>query len=119
MPVPQDLMTFFMRLVEKSKKGEINWAAAGEADTFLVTFSDLAIGISLVGDNPVVRIQLLNDEGDPTAAITVDDGDEEWLGAMSLINSANRKVRKIDKTMRRAMEELGREGTVGQEPPRS
>ena len=40
-------------------------------------------------------------------------GDEEWLAAVSLINSANRKVRKIDHTLRRAMEELSKSGAVG------
>lgn len=119
MPVPKHLMAFFLRLVDKSKKAEINWEATGQPDAFRVTFADVAISISLEGNKPLVRIQLLNDRGDPAAVITVDDGDDEWIGAMSLINTANRKVTKIDKTMQRAMEELGREGTVGQEPPPS
>ena len=119
MAIPNDLMAFFLRLVDKSRNSEINWKGTGRPDTFLVTFSDIAISICLVGDKPSVRIQLLNDEGDPAAVITVDDGDDEWLAAMSLINSANRKVTKIDRTMQRAMEELGKAGTVGQEPPRS
>ena len=116
MPIPEDLNPFFSMLVDKSRKLEINWEATGEADSFRVTFSDIAISISLEGNKPFVRIQLLNDKGDPATVITVDDGDEEWLGAMSLINSANRKVRKIDQSLQRAMEELGKEGTVGQEP---
>ena len=41
----------------------------------------------------------------------------EWLAAMSLINSASRKVTKIDESLQRVMEELGKEGMVGQEPP--
>ncbi len=115
MPVPKDMMTFFSRLVEKSKKSEINWKATTDTDTFIVTFPDLSITISLVGEKPVVRVQLLNDEGAPTSVITVDDADDEWIAAMSLINSANRKVRKIDQTMLHAMEELGKDGPVGEE----
>ncbi len=117
MAIPKDFMAFFLRLVDKSRKSEVNWVATDRTDAFRVTFSDMAISISLEGDEPIVRIQLLNNEGDPAAAMTVDDGDDEWLAAMSLINSANRKVTKIDETMRRAMEELGKEGTVGEEPP--
>ena len=118
MAVPQELMAFFLRLVDKSRKSEINWEATGRADAFRVTFSDIAITISLEGEKPFVRIQLLNDRGDPAAIITVDDGDDEWLPAMSLINSANRKVARIDRTMQRAMEELGKEGSVGLEASR-
>ncbi len=116
MPIPEDLKPFFSRLVDKSRKLEINWEATGEAEEFRVTFSDIAISISLERNKPVVRIQLLNDKGDPATVITVDDEDDEWLGAMSLINSAKRKVTKIDKSLQRAMEELGKEGTVGREP---
>ena len=119
MAIPKEFMAFFLRLVDKSRKSEVNWEATGGKDTVRVTFSDIAINISLVGDKPEVRIQLLNDEGVPAAVMSVDDGDDEWLAAMSLINSANRRVTKIDRTMQRAMEELGKEGTVGQEPPAS
>lgn len=116
MPIPEDLRPFFSKLVDKSKKMEINWEATGQKDSFRVTFSDIAITVSLEGNKPPVRIQLLNDKGDPAAVITVDDADDDWISAMSLINSANRKVTKIEKTMLRAMEELGKEGPVGQEP---
>lgn len=113
MPVPKELMQFFSKLVDKSKKSEINWQATGQSDAYRVTFPDMAISISLEGTK-LVRIQLLNDQGEPAAAIAVNDGDEEWLGAISLINSANRKVTKIDTTMRRALEELGKDGAIGE-----
>jgi hypothetical protein len=116
MPIPEDLKPFFSSLVAKSKKLEINWEATGNADSFRVTFSDFAIGISQEGSKPVVRIQLLNDTGDIASEMTVDDGDDDWLGALSLINTAKRKVTKIDRSLQRAMEELGKEGTVGLEP---
>ena len=64
-------------------------------------------------------IELLNDQGQPAATIAVDDRDDEWLGAVSLINSANRKVSKIDQTMSRAMEELAKDGAIGQDPASS
>lgn len=116
MPVSKDLTSFFLRLIEKSKKSEINWQATGPPDAFRVTFSGIAILISLEGDKPLVRIQLFNDKGDTAAVISVDQGDDEWLGAMSLINSANRKVTKKDETLHRAMQELEKEGSVGDEP---
>jgi len=115
MPVPKDLTSFFLRLIEKSKKSEINWQATGPPDAFRVTFSGIAILISLEGDKPLVRIQLLNDKGDTAAVISVDQGDDEWLGAMSLNNSANRKVTKKDETLHRAMQELEKEGSVGED----
>ena len=117
MPISEDLKPLFSRLVAKSKKLEINWQATDQADSFRVTFSDFAISISQEGSNPVVRIKPLNDQGVIATEMTVDDGDDEWLGALSLINTAKRKVTKIDKSLQRAMEELGKEGPVGQEPP--
>ncbi|MDH3206935.1 MAG: hypothetical protein OEO79_09995 [Gemmatimonadota bacterium] len=62
-----------------------------------------------------IRVQLLNDRGEHTAVISIDDRDEEWLGAVGLFNSADRKVRKLGRTMRRAMEELGKRGAIGLE----
>jgi hypothetical protein len=119
MPVPEEFRPFFTSLVDKSRKSEINWEAAGTADAFRVRFSDFSISISQAGETPIVRIQLFNDQGGPTAVITVDNGDDEWLGAVGLINSAERKVRKVGQTLQRAMEELGREGLIGLEPPTS
>ena len=116
MAVPQELTGFFTKLVEKSKKLEVNWQATGQADTYAVRFSDIAIRIAQVSGTRAVRIELLNDEGRAVADMTVDDNDNEWIAATSLINSANRKVSKIDQTIRRALEELGREGPVGEEP---
>jgi hypothetical protein len=119
MPVPEEFQPFFTSLVDKSRRSEINWEAIGQSDAYRVTFSDFSISISQDGDKPVVRIQLFNDHGGPTATITVDDGDDEWLGAVGLINSAERKVRKLGQTLQRAMEELGREGPIGLKPPAS
>ena len=115
MPVPIDLKPFFASLVEKSRRHEINWEADGRADTYRVRFADFAIAVSQDESRPSVRIQLLNDQGEPTTLVTVEKGDEEWLAAVSVINSANRKVRKIDHTLQRALEELGREGVIGLE----
>jgi len=116
MPVPAELRPFFTSLVDKSRRCEINWEATGRADSFRVRFSDFSIVVAQEGDKPFVHVQLLNDRGDVTAAIRVDDKDEEWIGAVGLINSAARKVKKIGHTMRRAMEELGKDGLVGLEP---
>ena len=115
MPVAKELVPFFTRLVEKSKKSEINWRDTGQADAFRVTFRDMAVTIEMEG-NRLVRIQLLNDRGDVVEVITVDDDDDEWLGAVGLINSAKRKVTKKDVTMRRVMEELAKDGPIGEEP---
>lgn len=118
MPVPKELLPFFTRLVDKSKKSEINWQTTGQPEAFRVTFPDMAIAIALEGDR-LVRIKLLNDQGLAAAEMVVDDGEDEWLGAVSLINSAKRKVMRIDQTMQRAMEELGKDGPVGLESPSS
>jgi len=117
MPVPKEFMPFFTNLVDKSKKSEINWEAMDQPDAYRVRFSDFSITVSQKGAKPVVRIQLLSDQGEPSAAITVDSDDDEWLGAVGLINSADRKVRKIGRTMQRAMEELGKRGSIGLERP--
>ena len=100
-------------LVDKSRNSEINWETDGRPDAYRVRFSDFAIAVDQDEHRPAVRMQLLNDQGGATTIITVEKGDEEWLAAVSLINSANRKVRKIDHTLTRAMEELGREGPIG------
>jgi hypothetical protein len=115
MPVPKELTSFFSGLVEKSRKSEINWCPTDEPDAYRVTFPDMAITVRQEGERRV-RIELLNDRSIPAATICVEYGDEEWIGAVSLINSANRKVTKIDQTMQRAMEELGRDGPIGQDP---
>lgn len=113
MPVPAELRPFFSGLVDKSKKGEINWEAAGPQDAYRVRFPDFAIAIDQDAHRPSVRIQLLNDRGESTATITVGKGDEEWIAAVSLINSADRTVRKVGPTLSRALEELGRQGPIG------
>lgn len=113
MPVPTELRGFFSGLVEKSKKGEINWEAAGPKDAYRVRFPDFAIAIDQDANRPSVRIQLVNDAGEATAVVTVGKGDEEWIAAVSLINSADRKVRKVGRTLTRAMEELGKAGAIG------
>lgn len=113
MPVPTELKPFFTSLVEKSRKHEINWETDGRADAYRVRFNDFTIAVSQDANGPSVRMQLLNDQGGPTTVITVDKGDEEWLAAVSVINSANRKVRKIDRTLQRALEELGKTGPIG------
>jgi len=116
MPVPIEFMPFFTSLVDKSRMSEINWEATGRPDAYRVRFSDFSIVVSQKGDRPTsIRVQLLNDQGEPTAVITIDDRDEEWLGAVGLFNSADRKVRKLGRTMRRAMEELGKQGAIGLE----
>ncbi len=115
MPVPTELKPFFSGLVEKSRKAEINWEANGGPDSFRVTFADFAIRIAQDAARPAVRVQLLNDQGEPTTVITVDKSDEEWIAAVSLINSADLKVRKVGRTLQRAMEELGRSGMIGQQ----
>ena len=76
-------------------------------------FSDFAIGISQDDPNAAVTIKLVNDRGEPTAVISVGRADDEWIGAVSLINSADLKVKKVGQTLGRAMEELGRAGTIG------
>ena len=113
MPVPTELRPFFNNLVEKSKKSEINWEANGEPDAYRVRFADFSIGIDQDERKPSVRIRLLNDREEPTAVITVEKADEEWIGAISLINSAGLKVRKVGRTLGRAMEELGKKGPIG------
>ena len=113
MAVQTELKPFFNGLVEKSKRAEINWEAAGPKDSYRVRFSDFSIAIDQDPHRPMVRIQLLNDAGEATAVITVGKEDEEWIGAVSLINSADRTVRKVGQTLSRAMEELGKEGAIG------
>lgn len=116
MPVPIEFKPFFTNLVDKSRKSEINWEDAGEPNTYRVRFADFSIVVSQTDDRtPSVRVQLLNDRGHPTAVISVDDQDDEWLGAVGLFNSADRKVRKLGRTMRRAMEELAKQGSIGLE----
>jgi hypothetical protein len=116
MPVPIEFMPFFTSLVDKSRKSEINWEATGRRGEYRVRFSDFSIVVSEEGGKPSsIRIQLINDQGEPTAVISIDDRDEEWLGAVGLFNSADRKVRKLGRTMRRAMEELGKQGAIGLE----
>lgn len=116
MPVPTELRPFFTSLVEKSKRSEINWEAHGGPHSFRVRFNDFGIRVSQDEQRPSVRIQLLNDRGEPTAVIDVRKEDEDWIRAISLINSANLKVRKVGQTLGRAMEELGKPGAVGLEP---
>lgn len=116
MPVPTELRPFFTSLVEKSRKSEINWEADGRADAFRVRFTDFSIGIRRDEQKPAVLVQLFNDREEPSTVITVDKADEEWIGAVSLINSANLKVRKVGQTLRRALEELGKEGSIGLGP---
>lgn len=113
MPVPTELRSFFSGLVEKSKKGEINWEAAGPKDVYRVRFRDFAIAIDQDPHKPAVRVQLVNDAGEATAVITVGKEDEEWISAVSLINSADRTVRKVGHTLTRALEELGKSGAIG------
>ena len=113
MPVPAELRPFFTNLVEKSKRSEINWEAEQRADAYRVRFPDFSIVVSQDSHRHSVQLQLLNDRGGATTVLSVEKGDEEWLAAVSLINSANRKVRKIDHTLRRAMEELSKSGAVG------
>jgi hypothetical protein len=114
MPVPIEFMAFFTSLVDKSRQSEINWEATGQPDTYRVRFSDFSIQVSQKdGTPPSIRVQLLNDRGEPTAVLSIDDRDDEWLGAVGLFNSADRKVRKLGRTMRRAMEELGKRGPIG------
>lgn len=115
MPVPTELRPFFTNLVEKSKRSEINWEANGKSDAYRVRFAEFAIGIHQ-DERDVVRIQLLNDRGEPTAVINVEKDDDDWIGAVSLINSANLKVRKVSRTLGLAMEELGKHGLIGLEP---
>lgn len=116
MSVPTELRQFFTSLVEKSKKSEINWEAHGGPNSYRVRFSDFAIRVSQDEQRPSVKIQLLNDRGEPTAVIDVRKEDEDWIRAVSLINSAHLKVRKVGQTLGRAMEELGKSGAVGIEP---
>jgi hypothetical protein len=120
MPVPIEFMPFFTSLVDKSRRSEINWEATGRPDVYRVRFSDFSIVVTEEGGKPMsIRVQLLNGQGEPTAVISVDDRDEEWLGAVGLFNSADRKVRKLGRTMHRAMEELGKQGPIGMEAPTS
>lgn len=113
MPVPNELMPFFQNLVEKSKKSEINWEATGPRDSFAVRFPDFSIRIAQEGQKPSVVVRLLNDEGVVVTEFKVSDQEEEWIMAVSLINSADRKVRKAGRTLQRAMEELSKSGLVG------
>lgn len=113
MPVPTELRPFFAGLVEKSKKSEINWEANGGPNSYRVRFDDFAIRVSQDDQRPAVRIQLLNEDNAPTAVIDVRKEDEDWIRAISLINSADLKVRKVGKTLGRAMEELSRAGAIG------
>jgi hypothetical protein len=116
MPVPIEFMPFFTSLVDKSRQSEINWEATSRPEVYRVRFSDFSIVVSQDGGKPPsVCVQLLNDQGEPTAVISIDDRDDEWLGAVGLFNSADRKVRKLGRTMRRAMEELGKHGSIGLE----
>ena len=119
MPVPIELRPFFTNLIEKSKRSEINWEANGGSDAYRVRFADFAIGIYQDQRKHSVRIQLLNDRGDPTAVINVEKEDDDWIGAVSLINSADLKVRKVGRTLGLAMEELGKQGLIGLEPDES
>ena len=81
MPVPTEFMPFFTSLVDKSKKSEINWEATGQPDAYRVRFSDFSISVSQEnGQPPSIRVQLLNDQGQPTVVMSIDDGDDEWLG---------------------------------------
>ena len=113
MPVPTELVPFFNNLVDKSKKSEINWEAAGQPDAYMVRFPDFSIQIIQEGTKPCVLIRLHNDDGRAVTDFKVNSQDEEWIGAVSLINSADRKVRKAGHTLQRAMEELGKTGTIG------
>ena len=114
MPVPIEFRPFFTSLVDKSRKSEIDWEATDQSNVFRVRFPDFSIMVSQDGgQRPSVAVQLLNDRGEPSAAFSVDDRDDEWLGAVGLFNSAERKVRKTGRTMRRAMEELGKQGVIG------
>ena len=113
MPVATELKPFFTNLVEKSRRHEINWEANGREDSYIVRFDDFSIAVAQDAQRPQVQIRLLNDQGGPTTIITVDKGDADWLAAVSVVNSAHRKVRKIDHTLQRALEELGREGEIG------
>jgi len=113
MPVPTELAPFFKNLVDKSKKSEINWEAAHQPDSYVVRFPDFSIQISQDGTKPYVAIQLHNDEGAMVTDFKVNSQDAEWIGAVSLINSADRKVRKAGRTLQRAMEELGKTGVIG------
>ena len=117
MPVPQELKPFFTGLVDKSKKLEINWEAGARPDAFRVRFPDFTIAVSQEGRTSAVRVQLLNDDGYVTTDFSVAKDDEEWIGAVALINSADRKVRKAGHTLRRAMEELAKKGPIGLEAP--
>ncbi len=116
MPVPTELRSFFDSLVEKSRRSEINWESDGVSDSYRVRFADFTIAIRADEARPAVFIQLLNDQGEQATVITVQQGDEQWIGAVSLINSANLKVRKVGETLRRALEELEKEGPIGLGP---
>jgi hypothetical protein len=117
MPVPIEFKPFFASLVDKSKRSEINWEATAQPRTYRVRFTDFSIVVSQNSGRPAsVRVQLLNDRGEATAVITIDDRDDDWLGAVGLFNSADRKVRRLGWTLRRAMEELGKRGPIGLEP---
>ncbi len=117
MPVPQELKPFFTQLVDKSKRLEINWEAGARSDAFRVRFTDFSIAVSQEGRASSVRVQLLNEDGYVTADFTVDDKDDEWIMAVALTNSADRKVRNAGRTLRRALEELGRDGPIGLKAP--
>jgi hypothetical protein len=118
MPVPIEFGPLFTSLVDKSRRSEINWAATARPNVYRVRFPDFSIVVSQEGGHRgTVRVQLLNDQGEPSADIAVDDRDDEWLGAVGLFNSAERKVLKVGRTMRRAMEELEKQGVVGLEVP--
>lgn len=113
MPVPNELMPFFQNLVEKSKKSEINWESAGGRDAYLVRFPDFSIRIAQESHKPHVVVRLHNDAGDLVSEFKVNDQEDEWIMAVSLINSADRTVRKAGRTLQRAMEELGKAGVIG------
>lgn len=116
MPIPIELRPFFTNLVEKSKKSEINWEADSGSAAYRVRFAEFAIAIDQDQANHSVRIQLLNDRGDSTAVINVSKEDDDWIGAVSLINSADLKVRKVGRTLSLAMEALDQPGLIGLDP---
>lgn len=113
MPIPRELTPFFNRLVEKSKRLEINWEGNGRRGSYRVRFPDFSIEVAQDGHASPVRIQLRNGDGHATSDFRVSDRDDEWIGAVALVNSADRKVHKAGETLRRAMEELGRPGAIG------
>lgn len=114
MPVPKDFMPFFTGLVDKSRRSEIHWEATAHPNAHRVRFPDFSIVVSEEGGSPPsIRVELINDRGEPTAVLRIDNRDDQWLGAVGLFNSADRRVRKLGRTLHRAMEELGKRGPVG------